>query len=67
MRPDEHKKKQRAKYKKEHGISNKKTPSKGTNEKPKDGNNVQVQDEEVSADTDEVEMTMNLLFLSWRK
>lgn len=67
MRPDEHKKKQRAKYKKEHGISNKKTPSKGKNEKPKDGNNVQVQDEEVSADTDEVEMTMNLLFLSWRK
>ena len=35
MRPDEHKRKQRADYKKKHGISSKKAPPKGDKETSK--------------------------------
>ena len=54
MRPDEHKKKQRADYKKKHGISNKKTPLKERNETPKDGNSTQDQEKDVLGETEEV-------------
>lgn len=54
MRPDEHKKKQRADYKKKHGISNKKTASKEKQESSKDLNPTDTREEEDLADTDEV-------------
>ena len=54
MRPDEHKKKHRAEYKKKHGISNKKTASKERNEAVKDKNSTEAQGKEVLADNDAV-------------
>ena len=54
MRPDEHKKKHRAEYKKKHGISNKKTASKETHDTVKDTPNTEAQEKEVLADTDQV-------------
>lgn len=54
MRPDEHKKKRRADYKKKHGISNKKAAPKETHEATKDRNNADAQEKEVLEENDEV-------------
>ena len=54
MRPDEHKKKQRADYKKKHGISNKKTTSKEKQEATKTVNATETQEGDGLADTNQV-------------
>lgn len=54
MRPDEHKKKQRADYKKKHGISNKKTTSKEKTETAKTVNPTETQGGDGLADTSQV-------------
>lgn len=54
MRPDEHKKKQRADYKKKHGISNKKTTSKEKTENAKTVNPTETQEGDGLADTSQV-------------
>lgn len=54
MRPDEHKKKQRADYKKKHGISNKKTTSKEKTETAKTVNPTETQEGDGLADTSQV-------------
>ena len=59
MRPDEHKKKQRADYKKKHGISNKKTASKEKHETAKTANAAETQEGDDLADTSQVTMLQN--------
>ena len=54
MRPDEHKKKHRAEYKKKHGISNKKTTSKEKNETDKGTNSTESQENDALSETEEV-------------
>ena len=54
MRPDEHKKKQRAEYKKKHGICNKKKASKDRNEANKEDTNAETQTREVVVENEEV-------------
>ena len=61
MRPDEHKKKQRADYKKKHGISKKKTLLKESKETAKDGNNAQDQEKDVLFETEEVKRLSSVL------
>ena len=56
MRPDEHKKKHRAEYKKKHGICNKKTASKERNETNKEGTNAETQTRAVVVENEEVNM-----------
>jgi len=56
MRPDEHKKKQRAEYKKKHGISNKKTASKEKHETTKTADATETQEGDDLADTSQVAM-----------
>ena len=54
MRPDEHKKKQRADYKKKHGISNKKTASKEKHEATKTSNATETQEGDDLGNTSKV-------------
>lgn len=54
MRPDEHKKKQRADYKKKHGISNKKTASKEKHEATKTSNASETQEGDDLGNTSKV-------------
>lgn len=54
MRPDEHKKKQRADYKKKHGITNKKTASKEKSETTKAANTAETQNGDDLADISQV-------------
>ena len=54
MRPDEQKKKQRADYKKKHGISNKKTTSKEKTETAKTVNPTETQEGDGLADISQV-------------
>ena len=54
MRPDEHKKKHRAEYKKKHGICNKKTASKERNDTDKEGTNAETQTREFVVENEEV-------------
>lgn len=54
MRPDEHKKKQRADYKKKHGISNKKTASKEKHEAAKTSNVTETQEGDDLGNTSKV-------------
>lgn len=54
MRPDEHKKKQRAQYKKKHGISGKKTTSKEKKETNEGKESTESQGNVDLAETDEV-------------
>lgn len=65
MRPDEHKKKQRAEYKKKHGISNRKTASKEKQESSKDINPTDTREEEDTADTNEVFRLFRAVFKDW--
>lgn len=63
MRPDEHKKKQRADYKKKHGISNKKTASKEKPETTKVVNATETQERDGLADTHQVTVSKTKLQL----
>ena len=65
MRPDEHKKKQRADYKKKHGISNKKTASKEKHEATKTSNATETQEGDDLGNTSKVatfELLVKLVF-----